>query len=34
MRDSKAPDAGHLSLTPDTWAAFLTGVRDGRFDLP
>ncbi|OLT13993.1 hypothetical protein BJF79_19360 [Actinomadura sp. CNU-125] len=34
VRDSKAPDAGYLALAPDTWAAFVTGVRDGRFDLP
>ncbi|QFG24523.1 DUF397 domain-containing protein [Actinomadura sp. WMMB 499] len=33
MRDSKAPEMGHLSLTPDTWAVLVAQVRDGRFDL-
>ncbi|OLT10580.1 hypothetical protein BJF79_25850 [Actinomadura sp. CNU-125] len=34
VRDSKAPDAGHLAFRPDAWAAFLLAARDGRFDLP
>lgn len=34
IRDSKAPDAGHLTLAPDTWAAFMAEARNGRFDLP
>ncbi|GGU97425.1 hypothetical protein GCM10010182_12060 [Actinomadura cremea] len=33
VRDSKAPHAGHLSLTTRTWAAFVTEVRSGRYDL-
>ncbi|RSN71780.1 MULTISPECIES: DUF397 domain-containing protein [Actinomadura] len=33
VRDSKAPDAGHLTLTPDAWAAFMAEARGGRFDL-
>ena len=34
MRDSKDGIAGPiLSFTRDEWAAFLTGVRSGEFDL-
>ncbi|OLT33769.1 hypothetical protein BJF79_07625 [Actinomadura sp. CNU-125] len=33
LRDSKAPERGHLSLTSDMWAALVAEVRDGRFDL-
>ncbi|MEV0690007.1 DUF397 domain-containing protein [Streptomyces sp. NPDC050388] len=25
IRDSKTPDASHLTVTPKTWAAFLSG---------
>lgn len=34
MRDSKAPDAGHLTFDLDTWAAFVTDVKADRYDLP
>ncbi|MFF5258170.1 DUF397 domain-containing protein [Actinomadura viridis] len=34
VRDSKAPNAGHLSLSPETWAGFMLQVRAGRYDLP
>lgn len=27
VRDSKAPDAGVLRLTPDVWAAFIEEIR-------
>ncbi|GAA2446819.1 hypothetical protein GCM10010191_74920 [Actinomadura vinacea] len=32
VRDSKAPDTGHLILTPETFAALLTCVKHD--DLP
>ncbi|GAA4231974.1 hypothetical protein GCM10022254_30660 [Actinomadura meridiana] len=31
VRDSKAPNAGHLAFTPQEWSAFLTEVKSGRF---
>ncbi|TDC70249.1 DUF397 domain-containing protein [Actinomadura sp. GC306] len=34
VRDSKDPDAGHLTFTVRTWTAFMAEVRDGRFNLP
>ncbi|MEU8345547.1 DUF397 domain-containing protein [Spirillospora sp. NPDC048832] len=34
VRDNKAPDAGHLSFSPQNWTAFVSNVRDGRYDLP
>ncbi|MEV4675613.1 MULTISPECIES: DUF397 domain-containing protein [Actinomadura] len=34
VRDSKAPDAGHLSFNPQTWTVFVSDVRNGRYDLP
>ncbi|WP_232237380.1 MULTISPECIES: DUF397 domain-containing protein [Actinoalloteichus] len=33
IRDSKAPEAGMLSLTSVQSAAFLAGVKAGRFDV-
>ncbi|POM27158.1 hypothetical protein BTM25_15690 [Actinomadura rubteroloni] len=30
VRDSKRPDAGHLTLTPETFAALLTRARNAR----
>ncbi|MEU6041489.1 DUF397 domain-containing protein [Actinomadura sp. NPDC047616] len=33
VRDSKDPDAGHLSLTPAAWAAFTLAIRGGHHDL-
>jgi hypothetical protein len=34
VRDSKAPDAGAVAFSGDTWSTFLAGVREGAFDLP
>ncbi|MFF4240788.1 DUF397 domain-containing protein [Actinomadura geliboluensis] len=34
VRDSKAPDDGYLSLSPQNWTAFVSDVREGRYDLP
>jgi Domain of unknown function (DUF397) len=33
VRDSKDPDGPALVLTPGQWRAFLSGARDGEFDL-
>ncbi|GAA4128144.1 DUF397 domain-containing protein [Actinomadura keratinilytica] len=33
VRDSKAPDSGHLIFSPQAWAAFLARARAGRHDL-
>lgn len=30
LRDSKAPEAGHLSLPRSAWAAFVAEVRNGH----
>jgi hypothetical protein len=30
LRDSKAPNAGHLSLTPQAFAALVARAKDGR----
>ncbi|MDA3650185.1 DUF397 domain-containing protein [Saccharopolyspora indica] len=32
-RDSKDPGGGELVLGAATWAAFLGGIRSGRFDV-
>lgn len=32
-RDSKHPDGPRLVLTPPFWTTFLTGAKDGSFDL-
>ncbi|SNT53047.1 protein of unknown function [Actinomadura meyerae] len=32
VRDSKAPDAGHLNFAPEAWATFLTQVKTGYYD--
>lgn len=35
VRDSKLGDRSPvLAFTPDEWAAFTAGVRDGEFDTP
>jgi hypothetical protein len=34
MRDSSKPDGPVLAFTPEEWAAFTLGVKDGEFDLP
>jgi hypothetical protein len=31
LRDSKNPDRADIRFTPDEWAAFREGVRDGEF---
>lgn len=33
VRDSKNPNAGHLTFPPDAFAAFLDTVKSGRLDL-
>lgn len=32
VRDSKDPHGPALRFTPEEWAAFTAGVRDGEFD--
>ncbi|WP_329521373.1 DUF397 domain-containing protein [Spirillospora sp. NBC_01491] len=32
VRDSKNPDAGHLTFARDTWAAFTVTVKRGKHD--
>lgn len=32
IRDSKAPDAGHLTVAPKTWSAFVAEAKAGRYD--
>lgn len=34
IRDSKAPDAGHLTLSPATFAALLTRAKRDELTLP
>jgi hypothetical protein len=34
VRDSKSPDAGHLTFTPAEWDAFTAGVAGGEFERP
>jgi hypothetical protein len=33
VRNSKAPDAGTATFTPDEWRAFLGGASDGEFSI-
>jgi hypothetical protein len=33
VRDSKQPTGPALIFTPDEWAAFIEGVKDGEADL-
>jgi hypothetical protein len=33
MRNSQRPDGPVLEFTRAEWEAFLTGVRDGEFDI-
>ena len=33
VRDSKHPAGPVLTFTPDEWAAFIGGAKDGEFDL-
>ncbi|MDG4798829.1 DUF397 domain-containing protein [Micromonospora sp. WMMD1082] len=32
LRDSKDPSGSALVFTPDGWAAFIEGAKDGEFD--
>jgi hypothetical protein len=32
LRDSKNPSGAALIFTPDEWAAFIEGAKDGEFD--
>lgn len=32
LRDSKDPSGPALMFTPDKWAAFIEGAKDGEFD--
>ena len=34
VRDSKNPDAANLRFSPESWSAFLTGLRGDEFDRP
>lgn len=34
VRDTKDREAGTLLFTHGEWTAFLSGVKDGEFDLP
>jgi hypothetical protein len=33
LRDSKSPTGPVLVFTPEEWRAFITGAKDGEFDL-
>jgi hypothetical protein len=33
VRDSKDPDAGHLTFAPAAVSEFLNGVKSGQYDL-
>jgi hypothetical protein len=33
IRDSKRPEAGHLDVSRETFAAFLADTKGGRYDL-
>lgn len=33
VRDSKAPERGHLAVELDAFAAFLADTKSGRYDL-
>jgi hypothetical protein len=34
VRDSKNPDGGHLVVGAEDWAAFISGIKRGRYDGP
>lgn len=34
VRNSRFPQAAHLYFTADEWQAFISGVKNGEFDLP
>ena len=33
VRDSKDPNGAALTFTPNEWTAFISGAKDGEFDL-
>jgi hypothetical protein len=33
LRDSKSPDAGHLTVSPTTFGGLLNRIRSGELDL-
>lgn len=33
VRNSKSPEAGTATFTPDEWKAFLSGIREGEFSV-
>jgi hypothetical protein len=33
VRDSKAPDAGHLTFSPEVFRAFVARVKEGRLNV-
>jgi putative sterol carrier protein len=33
VRDSKHPEEAILTFSPEAWAAFIAGAKDGEFDL-
>lgn len=33
IRDSKAPDTGHLQVPKDRWSSFLSRLKAGHYDL-
>ncbi|MFF5264416.1 DUF397 domain-containing protein [Actinomadura viridis] len=33
VRDSKAPESGHLALAPDAWGALPSQIKRGVYDL-
>lgn len=33
VRDSKNPDGPNLVFSPDAWATFINGAKQGEFDL-
>lgn len=34
LRDSKNPEAGAFTFNAAEWNAFVTGAKNGKFDLP
>jgi hypothetical protein len=34
IRDSKDPYGGMLQSSPSTWRSFLSGIKQGTFDIP
>lgn len=34
IRDSKNPDAAVLEFPAEVWNAFVSGIKEGEFDLP